>query len=119
MLVAALKTIPITWPFAIWGIDMVGPFKRARGQLTHLLVAVDKFSKWVEAKPIRMLDAATATKFLRELILRYGYPHSIITDNGNNFRKSFSCFCKTVTSGSTLFQSPTRSLMDKLNRRTR
>jgi len=28
---AALKTIPITWPFAVWGIDMVGPFKRARG----------------------------------------------------------------------------------------
>ena len=25
----ALKTIPITWPFAVWGMDMVGPFKKA------------------------------------------------------------------------------------------
>jgi len=39
---SALKTIPITWPFAVWGLDMVGPFKAARGGMTHLLVAVDK-----------------------------------------------------------------------------
>ncbi|SPT18244.1 unnamed protein product [Triticum aestivum] len=26
----ALKTIPIAWPFAVWGLDMVGPFKTAR-----------------------------------------------------------------------------------------
>ena len=25
----ALRTIPITWPFAVWGLDMVGPFKMA------------------------------------------------------------------------------------------
>ena len=42
---SALKTIPITWPFAVWGLDMVGPFKTARGGMTHLLVAVDKFTK--------------------------------------------------------------------------
>jgi ribonuclease HI len=41
----ALKTIPLTWPFAVWGLDMVGPFKTAPGGLTHLLVAVDKFTK--------------------------------------------------------------------------
>jgi ribonuclease HI len=46
---AALKTIPLTWPFAVWGLDMVGPFKTAPGGLTHLLVAVDKFIKWIEA----------------------------------------------------------------------
>jgi len=55
-------------------------------------VAVDKFSKWVEAKPIRTLDAATTTKFLWELILRYGYPHNIIIDNGSNFKKIFARF---------------------------
>jgi hypothetical protein len=42
---AALKTIPLTWPFAVWGLDMVGPFKTAPGSLTHLLVAVHKFTK--------------------------------------------------------------------------
>jgi len=92
---AALKTIPITWPFAVWGLDMVGPFKPARGGMTHLLVAVDKFTKWIEAKPIKKLDGATAVKFIKDIILRYGYPHGIITDNGTNFAKGeLARFCK-------------------------
>ena len=54
---SALKTIPITWPFAVWGLDMVGPFRTARGGMTHLLVMIDKFTKWIEAKPIKKLMA--------------------------------------------------------------
>ena len=64
---------------------MVGPFKTTRGGLTHLLVAVDKYTKWVEAKPIKKLDGPTAVKFIVELVIRFGIPHSIITDNGTNF----------------------------------
>ena len=45
----ALQTIPITWPFMVWGHDLVGPLKRALDGYTHLLVTVDKFTKWVEA----------------------------------------------------------------------
>jgi hypothetical protein len=44
----ALQTIPITWPFAVWGLDLVGPLQKALGGYTHLLVAIDKFSKWIE-----------------------------------------------------------------------
>ena len=47
-----LQTIPITWPFTVWGLDMVGPLKKGLGGFTHLLIAVDKFTKWIEAKPI-------------------------------------------------------------------
>ena len=83
----ALKTIPISWPFAVWGLDMVDPFKTARSGMTHLLVAVDKFTKRIEAKPIRKLDGNTVVTFFRDIIYRYGYPHSIITDNDTNFAK--------------------------------
>jgi hypothetical protein len=41
-----LQTIPVTWPFTVWGLDIVGPLRKAPGGYTHLLVAVDKFSKW-------------------------------------------------------------------------
>jgi hypothetical protein len=92
--VAALKTIPLTWLFAVWGLDMVGPFKAALGGLTHLLVAVDKFTKWVEAKPIKKLDSSSTIKFFNEIFMRNGVPHSIITDNGTNFPKGvFTEFC--------------------------
>jgi len=92
---SGLKTIPITWPFAVWGLDMVGPFKPARGNMTHILVMVDKFTKWIEVKPIKSCDGRTAVSFLKDIILRYGYPHSIITDNGTNFAVgAFARFCE-------------------------
>jgi hypothetical protein len=73
---------------------MVGPFKTAPGGLTHLLVAVDKFTKWIEAKPIKKLDGSSTIKFFNEIIMRYGVPHSIITDNGTNFAKGvFAEYC--------------------------
>jgi ribonuclease HI len=45
----ALRTIPITWPFTVWQLDMVGPLRQVPGGFTHLLIAVDKFLKWIEA----------------------------------------------------------------------
>jgi hypothetical protein len=40
----ALQTIPITWPFAVWGLDLVGPLQKAPGGFSHLLVTIDKLS---------------------------------------------------------------------------
>jgi hypothetical protein len=62
-----LHTIPITWPFTVWGLDMVGLLKIAPLGFMHLLVAVDKFTKWVEAKPIRKLDGKTALNLSKTL----------------------------------------------------
>jgi hypothetical protein len=44
----ALQTISITWPFVVWGLDLVEPLKKAPEGYTHLLIAVNKFSKWIE-----------------------------------------------------------------------
>jgi hypothetical protein len=60
-----LKTIPLTWPFAVWCLDMVGPFKTARSSMTHILVMVDKFTMWLEVKPIAKCDGRTTVKFLK------------------------------------------------------
>jgi hypothetical protein len=84
-LAAELRTIPITWSFAVWGLDMVGKLKRVSSGIEYLLVAIDKFSKWIEAKPVRKPDGASTLKFVKHLIVRFGLPHSIITDNGMNF----------------------------------
>jgi hypothetical protein len=91
---ADLKTIPLTWLFTVWGLDMVEPFKTAPGGLMHLLVAVDKFTKWIDAKPIKKLDGSSTIKFFNEIITRYGVPHNIIIDNGTNFAKGvFTEYC--------------------------
>jgi hypothetical protein len=64
----ALQTIPITWPFAVWGLDIVGPLRKAPGGYSHLLVAIDKFSKWVEVCPIMNLRAEQAVTFFTDCL---------------------------------------------------
>ena len=81
----ALQTIPITWSFAVWGLDMVGPLKKAPGGFTHLLVAIDKFTNWIEAKRITTIDSKEAVKFFLDIVYRFGVLNSIITNNGTNF----------------------------------
>ena len=88
-----LQTIPITWPFVVWGLDMVGPLKKGPGGFTHLLIAVDKFTKWIEAKLITNIRSKEAVKFFLDIIYRFGVPNCIITDHGTNFtRKKFLDF---------------------------
>ena len=84
----ALQTITITWPFAVWGLDLVGPLQKAPGGFTHLLVAIDKFSKWIEARPIGKIKSKQAILFFIDIIFRFGVPNSIITDNGTQFTKT-------------------------------
>ena len=40
------------WPFAQWGLDIVGSFPKVAGNKRYLLVDIDCFTKWVEAKPL-------------------------------------------------------------------
>jgi transposase InsO family protein len=90
----ALQTILVTWPFVVWGLDIVGPLRKAPGGYTHFLVAVDKFSKWIEARPITNLRAEQAVSFFTDIIHRFGVSNSIITDNGSQFTgRKFLEFC--------------------------
>jgi hypothetical protein len=57
-----LQTIPITWLFSTWGLDLVGWFKKAKGGFTHIFIAVDKFTKWIEVKPVASITAAKAVE---------------------------------------------------------
>jgi hypothetical protein len=89
-----LQTIPVTWPFTVWGLDIVGPLQKAPGGYTHLLVAIDKFSKWVEVRPITNIRAEQTVTFFTDIVYRFGVPNSIITDNGSQFTgRKFLEFC--------------------------
>jgi ribonuclease HI/transposase InsO family protein len=91
----ALQTIPITWSFAVWGLDLVGPLQKAPGGFSHLLVAIDKFSKWIEVRPLTSIRSEQAVAFFTNIIHRFRVPNSIITDNGTQFTgKKFLDFCE-------------------------
>ncbi|VFQ69611.1 unnamed protein product [Cuscuta campestris] len=73
-------------PFARWGIDLVGILPRGTGNNTYLVVAIDYFTKWVEAAPVPTITAEQMTKFVsKQILCRFGVPQQIITDNGTQF----------------------------------
>ncbi|VFQ85584.1 unnamed protein product [Cuscuta campestris] len=78
--------ISTTIPFARWGIDLVGILPRGTGNNTYLMVAIDYFTKWVEAAPVPTITAEQMTKFVsKQILCRFGVPQQIITDNGTQF----------------------------------
>jgi hypothetical protein len=65
----------------MWGLDLLGPFKKVPGGLTHLLIAVDKFTEWIEVKPLAQIGSNQAMDFIQNIIFCCGVPNSIITNN--------------------------------------
>ncbi|XP_014499251.2 uncharacterized protein LOC106760315 [Vigna radiata var. radiata] len=81
-----LNVLSAPWPFSMWGIDVIGAIEpKASNGHRFILVAIDYFTKWVEAASYANVTRKVVTKFIkRELICRYGLPNKIITDNATN-----------------------------------
>jgi hypothetical protein len=89
--------IPPSWPFAVWGVDILGPFPRAVGGYRYLFVAIDKFTKWPEATPVVSITQGAAVAFLKSIVYRFGVPSRIITDNGTQFTsRIFQEYCEGI-----------------------
>ena len=59
-----LNSLSSPWPFAQWGLDIVGPFPKAAGNKRYLLVDIDYFTKYVEVEPLANIRDADAKKFI-------------------------------------------------------
>ncbi|KAL0416594.1 UNVERIFIED_CONTAM: hypothetical protein Slati_3491300 [Sesamum latifolium] len=82
-----MKTVESPCPFDMWEMDIVGKLPRATGQREYLIVAVDYFSKWVEAEPLAKISENEVIKFIwQNLICRFGIPRALVTDNGTQFQ---------------------------------
>ncbi len=76
----------IPWPFAQWGLDIIGPLPRAPGNKKFLIVAMDYFTKWIEAKPLFLIRDVDAKLFLwKNIVTRFGISCAVISDNGTQF----------------------------------
>ena len=73
----------------------VGPFPRVIGNRRWLLVGTDYFIKWVKAKPLANIKDMDAKRFIwRNIVTRFGIPHTLILDNGLQFdSKVFQRYC--------------------------
>ena len=81
------STIPtqVSRPFVRVGLDIIGPLSTTLKGNKYLFVLVDYFTKWVEAKATKTIDAKDVIQFLKDIFSRHGLPEVIITDNGRQF----------------------------------
>ncbi|XP_025611902.1 uncharacterized protein [Arachis hypogaea] len=88
----------ISWPFNQWGLDILGPFPTAPGQVRFLIVGIDYFSKWVEAQPLAKITSKQMISFVwKNIICRFGIPQHITTDNGRQFSdQKFQAFLQDL-----------------------
>ncbi|XP_070010195.1 uncharacterized protein [Nicotiana sylvestris] len=77
------------WPFAAWGIDVIGTIEPAASNGHKFnLVALDYFTKWVEPASYKAVSKKVVADFVRDCIIcQFEIPESIITDNGSNLNK--------------------------------
>ena len=90
-----LNPLSSPWPFAQWGLDIVGPFPKAVGNKRYLLVDTDYFTKWVETEPLANIRDVDAKRFIwKNIVTRFGVPHALLSDNGLQFdSKTFRSYC--------------------------
>ena len=62
-----------------------GWITKAKGGFEYIFVAIDKFTKWIEYKPLTKYSAAKAVEFIQDIMHRFGMPNRIITDLGSPF----------------------------------
>jgi hypothetical protein len=80
------QLIAPSWPLQRWGINIVGKLTPVMGNYTLAVVAVEYFTKWIEAKPLTNMSSASIKKFYwQNIICRYGVPRHITVNNAKYF----------------------------------
>ena len=88
-------------PDSVWqncSMDIVGPLTQTYEGNKYLLTFQDELSKYTLAVPIRQQDASTVAKvFVEQIILKFGIPQTLLTDQGSNFLSElFANTCKLL-----------------------
>ncbi|OMO53214.1 Integrase, catalytic core [Corchorus capsularis] len=110
------------WAFSMWGIDVIGVINpKASNGHRFILVAIDYFTKWVEAASYASVTQAVVTKYIKkEIICRYGLPERIITDNASNLNQGLveeTCKqFKIVHSNSTIYRLKMNGAVEAANK---
>jgi ribonuclease HI len=95
---ALSQLITPTWSLQRWGMDIVGPLPTAQGNFKFVVVEVEYFTKWIEARPVSTITSATIKKFFwQQVICRFGVPKELTVDNGKQFDyQDFREYCRSI-----------------------
>ncbi|XP_074374328.1 uncharacterized protein LOC141714726 [Apium graveolens] len=81
--------------FAMWGMDILASFHVASGQRKFIVVSIDYFTKWIEAKTLAKITTKQFSQFFWEnMICRFRIPRILVTNNGRHFdNEEFKEYC--------------------------
>nr|GEY47801.1 reverse transcriptase domain-containing protein [Tanacetum cinerariifolium] len=115
--------IPITapWLFYKWGIDIAGPFLKGPRKVKFLIVAMDYFTKWIEAKAVATITGGQVKKFVWDnIVCGFGIPGEIISNTGKQFSDNpFKDWCDKINITqrfASVKHSQSNGLMERANR---
>ena len=91
-----LQGMTSLWLFAVWGIDIIGEVRpKASNGHRYIMVAIDYFSKWIEAESYVTVRSKEMAQFIEwNIICRYGLSYHVITDKGVQFRAKIIALLK-------------------------
>ena len=80
------ETNKVSSPFHQVSIDVIGPLPKTFHSNKFIIIAIDHFTKWIEALAVNNTSATTSALFIHNYIIAcHGCPHSLLSDNGKNF----------------------------------
>nr|GEZ14810.1 reverse transcriptase domain-containing protein [Tanacetum cinerariifolium] len=90
-----LTLITALWLFYKWGIDIAGPFPKGPGKVKFFIVAMDYFTKWIEAKAVATITGNQVKKFVWDnIVCHFGLRGEIVLDNDKQFNDNpFKDWC--------------------------
>ncbi|GKE10451.1 reverse transcriptase domain-containing protein, partial [Tanacetum coccineum] len=83
---ANMISVTSAWPFMKWGMDIVGPLPEGLGRVKYLIMAIDRFTKWMEAKPSATITSKQVVSFTWDnIVCMFRIPATIIIKNRTQF----------------------------------
>jgi hypothetical protein len=95
---APSQLITSSWPLQRWGMDIVGPLPTAQGNFKFIVVVVEYFTKWIEARPLATITSVSIRKFFwQQIICRFVMPRELTVGNGKQFDcQDFREYCRSI-----------------------
>ena len=116
-----LHPIKVKEPFYQIGIDIVGPLPQTKKGNRYIVVAIDYFTKWPEAKALKEASAKEVSTFIfDDIICRHGCSQKILSDRGSHFNnqliKNLTQKFEIKHNFSTPYHPQTNGLVERFNR---
>ncbi|UYV81082.1 hypothetical protein LAZ67_19002721, partial [Cordylochernes scorpioides] len=106
--------------FSVVHIDLIGPLPPSNGNI-YCLTCIDRYTSWMEVVPLPDMKSETVARaFYENWIVRFGAPHTVISDRGKQFTsqlfKDLTTLCGIKLRHSTAYHPQCNGKIERLHR---